>query len=83
MQQKALFLRGGKWQAPADDGTLARKVVGNKTANQSPEDEVPSFLSDGVLKGLSLEIFLDFLTNSNTENVHIMVCRELRKTSLP
>ena len=28
MQQNALFLRGGKWQAPADDGTLVRKVVG-------------------------------------------------------
>jgi hypothetical protein len=28
MQQNALFLRGGKWRAPADDGSLVRKVVG-------------------------------------------------------
>jgi hypothetical protein len=29
LQQNALMLRGGKWQVPADDGTLVRKVVGN------------------------------------------------------
>jgi hypothetical protein len=29
MQKNALFLRGGKWQPPANDGTLLRKVVGN------------------------------------------------------
>jgi hypothetical protein len=29
MQKNALFLRGGKWQPPANDGTHLRKVVGN------------------------------------------------------
>jgi hypothetical protein len=28
LQKNALMLRGGKWQAPKDDGTLVRKVVG-------------------------------------------------------
>lgn len=28
LQKNALFLRGGKWQAPTDDGTFVRKVVG-------------------------------------------------------
>ena len=28
LQKNALLLRGGKWQAPKDDGTLVRKVVG-------------------------------------------------------
>lgn len=29
MQRNALLLRGGKWKAPEDDGTLVRKVVGD------------------------------------------------------
>lgn len=28
LRRNALFLRGGKWRPPADDGTLVRKVVG-------------------------------------------------------
>lgn len=28
LQRNAKFLRGGKWTAPADDGTFVRKVVG-------------------------------------------------------
>ena len=28
LQKNALMLRCGKWQAPKDDGTLVRKVVG-------------------------------------------------------
>lgn len=28
LQKNALLLRGGKWQAPKDDGTLVKKTVG-------------------------------------------------------
>lgn len=28
LRRKALLLRGGKWQRPADDGTYVRKTVG-------------------------------------------------------
>jgi hypothetical protein len=28
LQRNAIMLRGGKWQAPKDDGTLVRKTVG-------------------------------------------------------
>lgn len=28
LRRNAIFLKGGKWTPPADDGTLVRKVVG-------------------------------------------------------
>jgi len=28
LRRNALFLRGGKWEPPPDDGTLVRKMVG-------------------------------------------------------